>query len=108
MGGLLFLGGHVYLRFILLGVETACEDAAGIYYRDHRTGWVVPGGAAAGEGVRGAWDDPPGELVQYRADRPPVPRPAPGERAAVPALRGSDRFEQPEPAAGEDRSRRDL
>ena len=45
-------------------------------HRHHRPGRLVPGRAAAREGLRGPRRHPPLELVQHRAPRPHLPGPA--------------------------------
>ncbi|CAA9405212.1 MAG: GDP-mannose 4,6-dehydratase, partial [uncultured Phycisphaerae bacterium] len=57
----------------------------------HRAGRLVPGGAAARQGVRGARHRPPEQLVQHGPDRAPVPGPARDRGQDVPALRGPGR-----------------
>ena len=47
----------------------------GPHHRHHRPGRLVPGGAPAGQGLRGTWHHPPLQLVLDRPDRAPVPGP---------------------------------
>ena len=60
-------------------------------HRDHRSGRVVPGGAAAGQGLRGARPDPARVDVQHASGSTTCTRIRTRGQAAVPALRRPDR-----------------
>ena len=68
-------------------IAWAAAMREGADHRHHRPGRLLPGRAAAREGLRGARDRPPLLELQHRPDRPPLPRPARDGRAAVHALR---------------------
>ncbi|CAA9307574.1 MAG: GDP-mannose 4,6-dehydratase, partial [uncultured Gemmatimonadaceae bacterium] len=57
------------------------------HHRDHRPGRLLPRGAAAGQGLRGARDRAARLVVQHRPHRPPLRGPARGGGAAAPPLR---------------------
>ena len=66
------------------------HDEVGPDHRRHRPGRVVSGGAAAGEGLRGARDRAAVVELAYRAPRRHLPGSARREPEALPALRRPD------------------
>ena len=70
-------------------LEDRDEDSTD--HRNHRPGRLIPGRAAARQGLRGPRPHPPRLHLQHRADRPPLHGSARPEAPAVPALRRPDR-----------------
>src|SRR4051794_10717834 len=91
-----------------LTVATLASHEESADHRDHRTGWLVPRRAAAGQGIRGPWPRPPLVELQHRSARPRLPRSARARRADEAALRRPDRVEPAREARVRDPAGRGL
>ena len=81
------------------GLRSKEKHEKSIDHRHYRSGWLLPGRAAACPGLRGARADPAGEQLQYQPHRSPVQRSAQPERGKpTPALRRRGGVGQPDRA----------
>ena len=74
------------------GLPSAAHEARP-HHRHHRAGRLVPRRAAARQGLRGPRHRPPLVVVQHRAHRPPLPRPARAGRAAASCTTATSRLQ---------------